>query len=84
MTDRKTLLREIQQLHFMMIETALYLNVQNECTEALENFCEYQRKYKEVKEKYESCYGPLSYNGVDVKNDGWSWVCGPWPWEGEC
>ena len=33
--------------------------------------------------EYENNYGPLTYDGVNTNRDGWSWVCGPWPWEGE-
>ena len=37
-----------------------------------------------AKAKYEECYGPLTIEGVDTEKDGWSWINGPWPWEGEC
>ena len=78
---RAKLLRKIQEYNFMMIETALFLNNQPCCEEAQVAFCDYQRRHAEAVAEYEACYGPLTYNGVDVKRDGWKWVNSPWPWE---
>lgn len=80
---RHELLKKVQQYNFMMIEAGLFLNNQPECCEAQEAFSRYQKMYAEAVCEYESCYGPLTYNGVNVKNDGWSWINGPWPWEVE-
>ena len=80
---RAKLLRKIQEYNFMMIETALFLNNQPCCEEAQVAFCDYQRRHAEAVAEYEACYGPLTYNGVDVKRDGWKWVNSPWPWEVE-
>ena len=81
--SRTELLKKIQQLDFMMIESGLFLNNQCDCEAAQTAFCDYQRRHAEAVAEYEACYGPLTYNGVDAKNDGWSWVRGPWPWEAE-
>ncbi len=83
MSERSRLLREIQQIHFMMVEAGLFLNNQSDCKDAQETFAVYQKKYKEARAEYEKCYGPLTYNGINVECDGWSWVDGPWPWEVE-
>lgn len=83
MSERNRLLKEIQQLNFMMAETGLLLNNQCDCTEAKEVFALYRKHHAEAKAKYEACYGPLTYEGVNVECDGWSWVDGPWPWEVE-
>ncbi|MBP3384306.1 MAG: spore coat protein CotJB [Firmicutes bacterium] len=84
MNEKIMLLRKIQQLHFMMIEAGLFLDNQNRCCEALADFEKYKKLYLEAKAEYEKCYGPLSYEGVNGKCEDWSWVQGPWPWEGEC
>lgn len=83
MSERNKLLREIQQLNFQMIEAGLFLNNQPCCQEAQEAFQMYQREHRKAREEYEQRFGPLTYDGVDTARDGWSWVCGPWPWEGE-
>ena len=80
---RTELLKRIQQLNFMMIEAGLFLNNQCDCEAAQVAFCDYQRRHAEARAEYEECYGPLTYEGVDIKSDGWSWMTGPWPWEVE-
>ena len=80
---RVKLLRRIQEYNFMMIESALFLNNQPCCEAAQVAFCKYQKMYLEALAEYEDCYGPLTYNGVNVNRDGWKWVNSPWPWEVE-
>lgn len=84
MSERRELLRKIQQLNFMMVEAGLFLDNQYDCEEANETFAKYRKLYTEAKAEYEEKFGPLSYEGVNTKCDGWSWIRGPWPWEGEC
>ncbi len=76
-------LRRIQQLNFAMIELGLYLDNQPDCEEALALFDKVQCLHADAKEKYEDVYGPLTYEGVKTKKDGWSWINDPWPWKGE-
>ncbi len=84
MMNKIDALRKVQELKFAMIELALYLNT-HPCDEnALDLYGKVQLMHEAAKEKYEECYGPLTYEGVNTKKDGWSWVKGPWPWEGEC
>lgn len=84
MTERAEALRKIQQLNFAMIELGLFLNNQPDCEEALALYDKVKRMYDDMREKYELCYGPLSYEGINTEKDRWSWIAGPWPWEGEC
>lgn len=83
MSERNKLMREIQQLNFQMIEAGLYLDNQPCCQDAQEAFRQYQKEYRRARKEYEERFGPLTYDGVDTEKDGWSWICGPWPWEGE-
>lgn len=80
---RAELLNKIRQFDFMMVEAGLFLNNQCDCEAAQEDFCTYRRHHAEAVAEYEACYGPLTYDGIDVKRDGWSWIQGPWPWEVE-
>ena len=43
----------------------------------------YKKLYKEAAEEYTRYFGPLVNENVNVDN-GWTWVEGPWPWEGGC
>lgn len=80
---RKEALRKVQQLNFAMIELGLYLNNQPECEKALDLYDKVKCMYQDAKERYETEFGPLNYEGVNTKKDGWSWINEPWPWEGE-
>ena len=84
MSEKTKLLRKIQQMHFMMIEVGLFLDNQAACAEAVAEFDKCRRAYLDAKGEYESCYGPMTYEGVNGNCDRWSWIKGPWPWEGEC
>lgn len=84
MMNRVDALRRVQELNFAMIELALYLNTHSCDEDALALYGKVQLMHAAAKEKYEECYGPLTYEGVSTEKDGWSWVEGPWPWEGEC
>lgn len=81
--ERTALLRKVQQYNFMMIEAGLFLNNQPDCLEAKEAFCKYQNLYRKAVDEYESCFGPLTYSGINVNENGWSWIDSPWPWEVE-
>ena len=82
--ERAAALRKLQQLNFAMIELALYLNNQPKCEEALTLYDKVRCMYADAKVRFEECFGPLTYEGVNTRKDGWSWIAGPWPWEGEC
>lgn len=83
-SERITALRKIQQLNFVMIELGLYLNTHRDCEEALALYGKVQLMHAAAKAKYEECFGPLTIEGVNTEKHDWSWVKGPWPWEGEC
>ncbi|MEG0830043.1 MAG: spore coat protein CotJB [Anaerovoracaceae bacterium] len=82
MTKRREMMRNIQELDFVIIDIGLYLNNQPECEKALALFAKYQELQRCAKAEYEKEFGPLNYAGVDV-NGGWSWIEKPWPWEVE-
>ena len=81
--EKNELLRKIQQLNFAMIELGLYLNNQPGCEEALALYEKVCMMHADAKGRFEEIYGPLTYEGVNAEKDGWSWIDGPWPWEGE-
>lgn len=83
MMNRNDMIRQIQQLNFAMIELGLFLNNQPECQNALAMFDRLRLMYINMRNEYENLYGPLTYDGVNAERDGWSWMKGPWPWEGE-
>lgn len=80
---RKQAMREVQKLHFTLIDLGLYLNNQPESREALKMYDRAKLRYLEAKKNFEDEYGPLDETGIKTERDGWSWNKGPWPWEGE-
>ena len=49
------------------------------------NVLELYRKYlsieKQMCDKYESMYGPLTLDSNYINNNSWNWINRPWPWE---
>ena len=73
-----SLLTELRQIDFAIIETTLYLHVYPECAEARKYVCELREKRAKIAAEYESHYGMLTMYGVCGES---SDKCGPWPWE---
>lgn len=78
---RTELLNQIQQYDFAMQEASLYLNAYPNNQEALRYYHHYQALSKEAKKMYEEAYGPFTNRNNEM--DHWTYVNGPWPWEGE-
>lgn len=83
MNSRTEMLKKVQQLNFVLIDAGLYLNNQPDSPAALALIQKYQELYRQALMEYEDNYGPLTYNGINVERDGWSWIQKPWPWEVE-
>ena len=78
--DRDMLLYKIQMYNFAMKDMNLYLDIYPDDKKMLSNFQEYKKMYNELKNKYESVYGPLCAKDV-VNSDKWTWIDNPWPWD---
>lgn len=79
--DRKQLqlLKEIMEVSFVLVETALYLDTHPTSERALRLHNAYAQKYKELENLYEAKYGLLKYTGMSGYP--WSYINSPWPWE---
>lgn len=75
---REKMLKEIKSLQFAIIELALYLDTHPEDERALCLHRKYAREVKDLKDKYQKVYGPLTINFPCNK---WRWIEEPWPWE---
>lgn len=75
---REKMLKEIKSLQFAIIELALYLDTHPEDERALCLHRKYARELKDLKDKYQKVYGPLTINFPCNK---WRWIEEPWPWE---
>jgi spore coat protein JB len=76
--SKRDLLRKIQECNFSVVECALYLDTHPDDKKAIGMHREYCKELKELNDKYQKLYGPLSIN---YPSDKWRWLEGPWPWE---
>ena len=75
---REEIMMKIKELDFAVIELALYLDTHPEDKKVLCLHNHYARELKELKDKYQKIYGPLTINYPCNK---WRWLEEPWPWE---
>ena len=75
---REELTMKIRELDFAIIELALYLDTHPDDRKALCLHNTYAKQVKELKDKYQKVYGPLT---LDYPCNKWRWLEQPWPWE---
>ena len=75
---RAEMLNEIKCLAFAIQELALYLDTHPDDEKALCLHNKYCKEYRDLTDKDQKAYGPLSINYPCNK---WRWLEEPWPWE---
>ena len=75
---RESLMKKIMEYNFTINELALYLDTHPEDQRAICMHKEYCKKAKDVSDRYQKVYGPLTINYPCNK---WTWLEQPWPWE---
>jgi len=75
---RDEMLEQIRCLKFAIVDISEYLNTHPDDNKALCLHKEYCKKLKDLKEKYQKVYGPLS---IYFPCNKWRWLEEPWPWE---
>ncbi|MBR6034066.1 MAG: spore coat protein CotJB [Clostridia bacterium] len=73
------MMKKIQEYNFSVIELVLYLDTHPTDLKALNLHKEYTKSLKELKDKYQKVYGPLT---IYYPCNKWRWIEEPWPWEG--
>lgn len=76
---REEMLHQIKCYNFAVIELGLYLDTHPDDERALCLHNNYCKTLKELKDKYQKVYGPLS---IYYPCNKWRWLEEPWPWEG--
>ena len=79
--ERETLLYQIMQYKFALIELNLYLDTHPNDTTTVNLYNKYLDIEKQMCDKYESMYGPLSLDSNYLGKNNWNWKNSPWPWE---
>lgn len=75
---RREMISQIRCYDFAITELALYLDTHPDDKKALCLHRKYAKEAKELKDKYQKVYGPLTINYPCNK---WRWLEEPWPWE---
>ena len=75
---RAEMLEKIKCLNFAITELGLYLDTHPDDEKALCLHRKYCKEYRELTDKYQKVYGPLTINFPCNK---WRWLEEPWPWE---
>ena len=76
--NREELTMQIKAYQFAVTDIALYLDTHPEDERALCLHREYTRRLKELRDKYQKVYGPLT---IEYPCNKWRWLEEPWPWE---
>ena len=75
---RQEMIDQIKSLDFAIIELGLYLDTHPDDQKALCMHREYTKQVKDLKDKYQKMYGPLT---IFYPCNKWRWLEEPWPWE---
>lgn len=75
---RQEMIDQIKCLDFAIIELGLYLDTHPDDQKALCMHREYCKQVKDLKDKYQKMYGPLT---IFFPCNKWRWLEEPWPWE---
>ena len=76
---REEMMERIKGLNFSIIELGLYLDTHPDDEKALCLHRKYCKEYRELTDKYQKVYGPLT---ILFPCNKWRWLEEPWPWEG--
>lgn len=75
---REEMAKQLKCYRFAIIELGLYLDTHPDDEKAICLHKEYSNKFKELSNKYQKVYGPLT---IMFPCNKWRWIEEPWPWE---
>ncbi|MFR8104622.1 MAG: spore coat protein CotJB [Clostridia bacterium] len=76
--QRREMIMQIRSLDFAIVELGLYLDTHPDDQRALCLHREYTNRVRDLKDKYQKVYGPLT---IFYPCNKWRWLEEPWPWE---
>ena len=75
---REEMAKQLKCYRFAIIELGLYLDTHPDDEKAICLHKEYSNKFKDLEDKYQRIYGPLT---IMFPCNKWRWLEEPWPWE---
>ncbi|MBW8349111.1 spore coat protein CotJB [Bacillus sp. IITD106] len=75
------LMQELQEVDFVIVELALYLDTHPNDQEAIQQYNAYVQMKNNVKNQFEKEFGALTSFGSSYSKYPWDWKEAPWPWQ---
>lgn len=75
------LMEELQAVDFVLAELTLYLDTHPHDYQAIQQYNQFAKQRKILKQKVEAIYGPLQQFGNSYAGYPWNWDDAPWPWQ---
>ena len=79
--NRDNRLQRLRELEFALLETNLYLDTHPNSRKELDYYKKVKAARDIMYEDYVKNNGPMF--AADVRQDNWSWVDMPWPWQND-
>ena len=79
--NRDNRLQRLRELEFALLETNLYLDTHPNSRKVLDYYKKVKAARDIMYEDYVKNNGPMF--AADVRQDNWSWVDMPWPWQND-
>jgi len=76
-----TLMKQIQETDFVIVELNLYLDTHPEDQAAIAQFNQFTQHSMHLKHQFQSKFGPLFHFGNSYSPAPFAWVEAPWPWQ---
>ena len=81
MNEQAEMLTYIDALCFACIDIGLYLDVFPNNKDAINLFNKYNSQKKNLMDKYQEKFGPLTLDSDALNAYPWAWNERPWPWD---
>ena len=81
MNEQAEMLTYIDALCFACIDLSLYLDVFPNNKDAINLFNKYNSQKKNLMDKYQEKFGPLTLDSDALNAYPWAWNERPWPWD---
>lgn len=76
--NREEMAMKIKAYQFAVTDISLYLDTHPDDEKALCLHREYCKTLKDLRDRYQKVYGPLT---IEYPCNKWRWLEEPWPWE---
>ena len=82
-TDKKSLMLQIMQCEFVLIDINLFLDTHPHDERAIADYNCYAEQLHDLKKMYTEHYGPINNfgNSINISDTEWLWGSRPFPWQ---